>query len=53
MSAPINDESIAVQILFLDAYTRNCPWNTGLIDSEFHGYFVICLDIFKRGEDCS
>ena len=36
----LNDESIAVQIIFLDVYMWNYPWiqwNTGLIgdDSEF------------------
>ena len=65
MPTPINqlfnDESIAVQIIFLDDYTWNQPWiqwNTGLIDDglEFQGYFVIFLDIVFQeqcGGDCS
>ena len=65
MPTPINqlfnDESIAVQIIFLDVYTWNSPWiqwNTGLIGdgSEFQGYCVIFLDIFfpeQCGGDCS
>ena len=56
MPIPINQffnyESIAVQIIGLGDYTWNYPWiqwNTGLISdgSEFQGYFVIFLDIFK------